>query len=826
MFRKNAFLLIAVVLALRCSTGAGQECYSWIDRTPQPVPGRIMVFDANRNVLVAMGGTVDARTWEWDGANWTNRSSSPPFVPNSAKAVYDSSRRVILVYDGSTIGDTWEWAGTNWILRSQTGPGTRSDFGLAFDGVRGVAVLHGGRDPNNSQLVFSDTWEWTGTEWALVDSAGPTRARHAMAFDSWRGATVLNGGRGVSSVVLQDTWEWDGSSWTQVALNTGPALDRVDMVFDSFRNLTVCFLRSIGDWSEEWTWDGFAWTSRPVTEPYGPYESPLAFDSMRGLTLARARGLWAWDGDHWTLLGNGQPTTSAVAYDRANDRILAVEGLSSMSRIWEYEEDHWTIINSNGPSTGCDPAIAYDEARQVLVLFGGSDNRVAFSKTFFGDTWEWDGSTWAHRASDGPLPRCCHKMVYDAARGVVVLFGGWNGTNLGDTWEWDGATWSLRATTGPSPRFWSGLTYDRQRNVSLLVGGGSYNGWVLPRGGIWEWNGQGWTARTAQLPGVYAPALMFDEARGVNILVGGFSIGSGDETVYVPGTWEGHGDTWELKTTAGTISGTGVHDVQRGVNLVVGDTDAFWFWNYPSTLGTLVWLYPWYAPPITAPVPETQDGNLQTVLSTKNRYLSFTPPEIIDETTEIAFRVIASQLPGPANCPNVSDFSDRFQSEMWIGDEAVAGGGGTGLYRLSSTPVFRDWSTVPGGVVHVADCNIVPCASYSIEAVSDIPCDPGVPAVYSEPVIIATAGVWGDVVGGSYDELPNGIVDFVDISACVDRFRNSPIAPPGTWCDVGGNNPTQGVALNIDFADISLVVDAFRGLGYPFSGPTAPDPCP
>jgi hypothetical protein len=38
-------------------------------------------------------------------------------------------------------------------------------------------------------------------------------------------------------------------------------------------------------------------------------------------------------------------------------------------------------------------------------------------------------------------------MAYDAARGRVVLFGGWtfDGTPLGDTWTWDGATWLLQA---------------------------------------------------------------------------------------------------------------------------------------------------------------------------------------------------------------------------------------------------------------------------------------------------------------------------------------------------------------------------------------------
>ena len=38
-------------------------------------------------------------------------------------------------------------------------------------------------------------------------------------------------------------------------------------------------------------------------------------------------------------------------------------------------------------------------------------------------------------------------MAYDAARGVTVLFGGYDGANyLGDTWEWNGTSWTQVGT--------------------------------------------------------------------------------------------------------------------------------------------------------------------------------------------------------------------------------------------------------------------------------------------------------------------------------------------------------------------------------------------
>ena len=82
--------------------------------------------------------------------------------------------------------------------------------------------------------------------------------------------------------------------------------------------------------------------------------------------------------------------------------------------------------------------------------------------------------------------------------------------------------------------------------------------------------------------------------------------------------------------------------------------------------------------------------------------------------------------------------------------------------------------------------------------------------------------VWGDVVGDcdvAPCTEPQGVVDFVDITAVVDKFKNLPGAPAKSRVDVGPAVPDQ----LIDFVDIPWVVDGFRGLPYPFDGP---DGCP
>src|SRR2546421_9186336 len=103
----------------------------------------------------------------------------------------------------------------------------------------------------------------------------------------------------------------------------------------------------------------------------------------------------------------------------------------------------WTVaFPTVNPPARSNAAIAYDRARQEVVLFGSQTQN---------DTWVWDGKTWveAHPARS-PSPRTKTVMAYDAARKEVVLFGGSQPrVLLGDTWTWGGKT---RTNRKPSSR--------------------------------------------------------------------------------------------------------------------------------------------------------------------------------------------------------------------------------------------------------------------------------------------------------------------------------------------------------------------------------------
>src|SRR5215208_3728886 len=85
---------------------------------------------------------------------------------------------------------------------------------------------------------------------------------------------------------------------------------------------------------------------------------------------------------------------------------------------------------------------------------------------------------WTQKQDIGPSPRVQHEMAYDAARQRVVLFGGQTDISLNDTWEWDGRVWTQRQNMGPKARDNPALAYDSQRDRVVLFGGLNREGGV------------------------------------------------------------------------------------------------------------------------------------------------------------------------------------------------------------------------------------------------------------------------------------------------------------------------------------------------------------
>jgi hypothetical protein len=129
--------------------------------------------------------------------------------------------------------------------------------------------------------------------------------------------------------------------------------------------------------------------------------------------------------------------------------------------------------------------------------------------------------------------------------------------------------------------------------------------------------------------------------------------------------------------------------------------------------------------------------------------------------------------------------------------------------RLGATPVYQTaW-----GTAFVCDEEILPASSYTVQCAYG---DPDSPIL--SPGGVATTAIWGDTVGdfvGGEWTPANGIVNFNDISAVVDKFKDLPTAPPIHAVDLLGPNGAEcSPDMTIDFLDIGAAVDAFVGRSY------------
>lgn len=239
---------------------------------------------------------------------------------------------------------------------------------------------------------------------------------------------VLYGGlRSTPTTVLNETWSFDGANWTQLTPNTTPPTRWGHrMVYDSRRGKLVTFggrsPTTTATANDTWEFDGVDWQRVfPTTSPNARAFYSMVYDSRRGVCV---------------LYGTQSGSTV---------------GTSGGNQTWEYDGTTWRQVVTNFVPPGLEtPAMAYDEARGVTVMFGGYNGTSP--GTMYNSTWEYDGSNWVLRTTaTSPIGRYRASCGYDSRRGRVVLYGGFgNATALQDTWEYDGNNWTQVATAGPA----------------------------------------------------------------------------------------------------------------------------------------------------------------------------------------------------------------------------------------------------------------------------------------------------------------------------------------------------------------------------------------
>lgn len=266
----------------------------------------------------------------------------------------------------------------------------------------------------------------------------PDRYRAQLATDEVRNRVLLVGGVAPGGQVRSDYWEWNGTAWQQIVPSNPLNL------------------------------------SKPFRLVYAPQRGQVLAVTGEETANGPPMVIRGWTGTNWVPVNSSGPMSRAdawqVAWD-ANRGVLVMFGSPFGAETWEWNGTLWQLRGTGGPLPRERHRMVYDETRQRVVLFGGLS---LIGGAQLNDTWEWDGAVWVERFGiPSPQIQYGSAIAYDRARQRVVLHGGaWNGNDTGAVYEYDGQQWQQRVTVnGPSSMIDAGMAYLPSAGRLVLFGG-------------------------------------------------------------------------------------------------------------------------------------------------------------------------------------------------------------------------------------------------------------------------------------------------------------------------------------------------------------------
>ena len=249
---------------------------------------------------------------------------------------------------------------------------------------------------------------------------------------------------------------------------------------------------------------------------------------------------------------------SSLVYDEADHYLLMFGGCTASCNGSETFGDTWALENlSHGPtwvqlhpvhspSPRWGEHMVYDAALGEVILFGGTYG----GSTYYNDTWAFHAGNWTSVTTVGaPSVRQAFAFAYDPSSQAAVLFGGWDGSSyLGDTWTLTvhngSARWSnASSVTQPLPRKAAVMEWDPTTQSILLFGGyglTSPNGFLGFLGDTWQFANGSWSQLTpSSSPSARAASVLASDPSHRLVLFGGANNSGllNDTYVYSNGTW-------------------------------------------------------------------------------------------------------------------------------------------------------------------------------------------------------------------------------------------------------------------------------------------------
>jgi hypothetical protein len=257
--------------------------------------------------------------------------------------------------------------------------------------------------------------------------------------------------------------------------------------------------------------------------------------------------IWQWDGTRWDRVTQDGPPgriLGAAAYDDRRDVLVLYGGrpveLGMCSQeTWEWDGEFWEQMDAQPPTACVHMQMVYDPSTRESVLFSGLDP----SENPVKETWSWNGNKWELLSQEGPESRGHFGMVYDPSQKQILLYGGFAGTTSDEFWVWKENGWEEIDFQSPGPLSHFGMTVDTDTDA-LYIFGGAASGSTLPSltNKMWVLQEGHWKElRPTISPSARGgPAMAYDPVRKRIVLYGGFDA----EGNKLNDTWEWDGQTW------------------------------------------------------------------------------------------------------------------------------------------------------------------------------------------------------------------------------------------------------------------------------------------
>jgi hypothetical protein len=209
-----------------------------------------------------------------------------------------------------------------------------------------------------------------------------------------------------------------------------------------------------------------------------------------------------------------------------------------------------------------------------VLLFGGSASPQDRVPPVLGDTWTWDGATWSERhVSPAPPARTDAVAAWDAARSVVVLFGGEGLDDKGApvgfnaTWTWDGSAWKRHEPKdAPPAQQLTSMAWDPGGRTVLLV---TATGAATAQ--TWSWDGSTWTRLHTRTTPPFGSLVSAPDLGGLLLVSPAGADGQ-------PSTWSYAGGDWHRLPVTGTpaLRGAAIAAEPAAHRVVLVSGDAIW----------------------------------------------------------------------------------------------------------------------------------------------------------------------------------------------------------------------------------------------------------